>query len=385
MNSRKSVNILRYQKMRLISSNPIHINLACWNVLADSYACSQSFKSTSETLIPKFIEWDNRKLKIATTLTDCGADILCLQEVDHYADFFEPLLEKLGFKSLYLQRNRRKDGCLIAFNNEKFQVHDVEEVQFDDIANFMENESAKTNVKRSNVGLIALMSSRQDPTKQFISSTAHIYWNPRKPEVKSFQTRYLVSRIDNFISVGGLSADIPVFIAGDFNSVPFSEPYQLLINGFVKEPLKKGSIGLKDVGASVLYGPKTKFLCDRNLSRLCRWMRVLGIDTALAPEIKSNIVVESTIISGDKSKLSRQHKANKQLYDIIFDRARSEQRVILTTSKGMRERSNCPPSYLVSPNDLERALIEVSVVLWKYSLLSFICQIISNFDYLHLI
>ena len=27
------------------------------------------------------------------------------------------------------------------------------------------------------------------------------------------------------------------------------------------------------------YGAATKFLCDRSLSRLCRWMRVLGIDT----------------------------------------------------------------------------------------------------------
>jgi len=26
----------------------------------------------------------------------------------------------------------------------------------------------------------------------------------------------------------------------------------------------------------VLSGPDTKFLCDPTLSRLCRWMRVLG-------------------------------------------------------------------------------------------------------------
>lgn len=335
---------------KLPVQHSVQINLACWNVLADSYAYSHCLKSAPETTVPKYIEWDYRKNRIAQSITSSRADILCLQEVDHYTDFYEPLLEKLGYKSLYLQRHKRNDGCLIAYNSEKYNVDGVDEVQFDDIADFMESDSSKSNVKRSNVALIAIISSKDFPAKKFISSTAHVYWNPRRPEVKSLQTQYLVSRISSFISAEGLSSEIPIFIAGDFNSVPFSEPYQLLVNGFEKSFSVKGA-GLDNIGRT-LYGPTTKFLCDRNLSRLCRWLRVLGIDTALIPDASC----DDSIGVKPPSKL---YKKNKQSFEYIFSRAREEQRVILTTSKSMRERSTCPPSFLVSTRNLEAALIKV--------------------------
>ena len=49
----------------------------------------------------------------------------------------------------------------------------------------------------------------------------------------------------------------------------------------------------------------------------------------------------------------------KGAFDDLFARARAEKRVILTTSKTMRERSACPPSHLVSTQNLEKALVEV--------------------------
>lgn len=348
----------QFLKMRIVPTNSLHVSVASWNVLADSYAYSQLIKTPCEDLIPTHIEWNNRKQKIAESISNCGADILCFQEVDHYVDFYEPLLGKLGYKSVYLQRFKRKDGCLIAFDSEKYQLHGIDEVQFDDIADFMDTDSAKSNMKRSNVALIAIMSSIENPVKKFVSSTAHMYWNPRRPEVKSLQTKYLVSRIDSYMTTEGLSASTPVFMAGDFNSVPFSEPYQLLVNGFDSSLLKKGTIGLKNI-AGALYGPKTKFLCDRNLTRLCRWMRVLGIDVALVADNNNETSNECTSTAAVERTSPKVYKKNKQSFDHIFGRARDEQRVILTTSKTMRERAMCPPSFFISTKNLEAALIDV--------------------------
>lgn len=313
-------------------------------------------------MIPIYINWDVRKHKIEDSISTSGADVLCLQEVDHYVDFYEPLFEKLGYRSVYLQRKKRQDGCLIAYNSEKFVIHGVSEVQFDDIADLLLSDSARTNVRRSNVALIALMSCKSDHSKKFVSATAHIYWNPRRPEVKKLQTQYLVSRIDSFIASNGLNDAVPIFIAGDFNSVPFSEPYQMLINGFEDNLLKGGVLEAGNVGT--FYGPKTKFLCDRNLSRLCRWMRVLGIDAALMPDILTEVsdVVGDTARSKPILTSPKTYRKNKQSFENIFSRAVNEQRVILTTSTTMRERSMCPPSYLVSTRDLEAALIEVTAL-----------------------
>ena len=344
--------------MRIVPSHSLHVSVASWNVLADSYAYSQPIKTSPEDLIPTYIEWDYRKQKIAESISNCGADILCFQEVDHYIDFYEPLLGKLGYKSVYLQRFKRKDGCLIAFDSQKYNLHGIDEVQFDDLADFMDTDSARSNMKRSNVALIAIMSSVDDPCKKFVSSTAHMYWNPRRPEVKTLQTQYLVSRIDSYMTTEGLCTSTPVFMAGDFNSVPFSEPYQILVNGFDSSLLKKGGTGLKKT-AGAFYGPKTKFLCDRNLTRLCRWMRVLGIDVALVADNNNETSSESASIAAVVRTTPKIYKKNKQSFDHIFGRARDEQRVILTTSKTMRERSMCPPSFFVSTKNLEAALIDV--------------------------
>jgi uncharacterized protein with PIN domain len=346
----------------------MRINVATWNVLADSYAYSQPLKPTldktldSDNAIPTYLEWNTRKDKIAHYITKCKADIYCLQEVDHFIDFYQPLFGSMGYESVYFQRPSRKDGCLIAFDSKKYDLCAVDEVRFDDLAELMENDSARSNMKRSNVALIALMNLKENPDRKFVSSTAHVYWNPRRPEVKSLQTQFLVSRISAFIASQSVAKDTPVLISGDFNSVPFSEPYQMLTTGMDLLPLEKGLVGLQNVKGA-LYGPKTKFLCDRNLTRLCRWMRVLGIDTALVPDV--NLDISKEAVTGDSSldlivkNSPKVYKKSKQNFEHIFSRARDEQRVILTTSKSMRERSMCPPSFYVSTLNLEAALVEV--------------------------
>jgi uncharacterized protein with PIN domain len=130
---------------------------------------------------------------------------------------------------------------------------------------------------------------------------------------------------------------------------------KMLTEGFnANVPLGKGK---KESGT--FYGPSTKFLCDSNLSRLCRWMRVLGIDTALVPQVQppSADEVRNNCNNGRITKQNKQQllKANNER---IFNQAREEQRVIVTTSTSMRERALCPPSCLVSTNT-EEALIEI--------------------------
>ena len=70
---------------------------------------------------------------------------------------------------------------------------------------------------------------------------------------------------------------------------------------------------------------------------------MLGIDAALIPEDKQ----------------VKTNKKAKQDFEDVFRRARQERRVLLTTSKSMRERASCPPSLYVSTKNLEAALIEI--------------------------
>eukprot|EP01035_Chromulina_nebulosa_P019064 gene19064-24886_t len=69
-----------------------------------------------------------------------------------------------------------------------------------------------------------------------------------------------------------------------------------------------------------------------------------------------------------------QNKASTKEYKDFFNRAKLENRIILTTSRQMRERTSCPRSTFVSTNNLEDALVnickEYNIILDKEKLLT---------------
>jgi hypothetical protein len=87
-------------------------------------------------------------------------------------------------------------------------------------------------------------------------------------------------------------------------------------------------------------GIQAKFLCDPTLGKLCKWMRALGIDVAIDKEFAN-----AKTINRD--------------YTDFFARAKRENRVILTTSRTMRQRAACPRSTLVNTLRLEDSLVEI--------------------------
>ena len=170
--------------------------------------------------------------------------------------------------------------------------------------------------------------------------------------------------MDNFLEHHHLSrTSAPVFLAGDYNSVPTSEIYHMMTEGFMYSLTDRtrsvSSIrreGWSEFDDIVSYGPDTKFLCDSTLTRLCRWMRVLGIDTKIIPsptDLDNGNMIDNSNTNGKKG------TRRKGAFVELFELARNEKRVILTTSKTMRERAACPPSFLVSTRNLEQALVEV--------------------------
>jgi len=74
--------------------------------------------------------WPARFEKIKNCIQLSGADLYCLQEVDHYPEY-DSFLESIGFKSVYMQRPTRNDGCLIAFDKHKLELCKIDEVYFD--------------------------------------------------------------------------------------------------------------------------------------------------------------------------------------------------------------------------------------------------------------
>jgi mRNA deadenylase 3'-5' endonuclease subunit Ccr4 len=148
-------------------------------------------------------------------------------------------------------------------------------------------------------------------------STAHLYWNPNRPEVKLGQAKFLLNRIIDFIDTSNhythqtlshrndkainvmnqnsyinhkieeeihqsisSSIQLPIILCGDFNSLPSSDIYRLITDDNTLESIRNQRFMLdikeSNLIGEILHGPNTKFLCDHSLSRLCRWLRILG-------------------------------------------------------------------------------------------------------------
>ena len=170
--------------------------------------------------------------------------------------------------------------------------------------------------------------------------------NPNRPEVKLSQTIYWLDRVHQFAVSG--DGVLPILMAGDFNSTPSSEVYKYLTDhtrhflSAHQAALTLTSPAIHQQAMKCLYGHQTKFLCDSTLGRLCRWMRILGIDTKI-----------------DRHCEKHQKACTTKDYPKFFLQARRENRVILSTSRTLLERAECPRSSYINTKDLEASLIEL--------------------------
>ena len=158
--------------------------------------------------------------------------------------------------------------------------------------------------------------------------------------------QYLLERINAF------AGSELVILGGDFNTTPRDPLYSLITTG-------------TDISASLeasyarLMGPGTRFLCDVTLLKLCKWLRLLGIDAKMETE-ESHAARTKKPASRNGSKKGNV-KSCKQDFNLLFDMARSEKRVLLTSSKSTRERASCPQSHYISTHDFEEALTSVVI------------------------
>ena len=143
------------------------MHIISWNVLADSYSVT---------------DWSQRSLQLRSKLAYLrNYDIICLQEVDHFEDFYQPLFEEMGFGVCYAQRPTKYDGSLVAYRLSKYESVDIENISFDDLAlNYRESHSAHNSLLRHNVAVMVLLRALDSGTEgnYILACSTHMYWNP---------------------------------------------------------------------------------------------------------------------------------------------------------------------------------------------------------------
>ena len=226
------------------NSSRIGFTILTYNVLAEIYATPDAYPYCASWALP----WNYRRRNILRELASYRADVMCLQEVqaDHFENYLEPELAKFNYAGVYKCKTRefmgqygKMDGCAIFYRRDKFAVvpNGDHAIEFNAIARARHSQDKRTlnRLLKDNVAqILVLEMSAPHPAsrRQLVVANTHINASPEFADVKLWQTQMLLQETERIMTqIGGSTQTVPLVIAGDFNSLPGSDPHSLLANG----------------------------------------------------------------------------------------------------------------------------------------------------------
>jgi mRNA deadenylase 3'-5' endonuclease subunit Ccr4 len=180
--------------------------ICTWNVLADSLALSVygddvAFPHTDQAVLL----WEYRAPLIKKQLCFIDADVFCLQEVDKYQEFFEPLFQSMGYASQWTPKIDSVDGILIAWKQDKFQRAAW--------------SMYRLGEKHSQVALLVLLKHIKT-TRYMMITTTHLKSKPPFRDLRTTQGIEVLQIIKDHQHIPPAELECLAFICGDFNDTP---------------------------------------------------------------------------------------------------------------------------------------------------------------------
>ncbi|GBG66246.1 hypothetical protein CBR_g57848 [Chara braunii] len=261
-------------------SQGLAVRVISYNVLAQALVKSEFFPHSPRGCL----RWKERSKALAEELVNLQADFLCLQELDEFKTFYEPLMKNQGYASLYQKRpGRKRDGSCIFFRESRFELLESGAIDYNDLVpagmipaghlegtltrrdwdsalgkagqhtesvalggqagdDSLKSPSATTattfgiekdgriKLLRDCVGVLGVFQAKDRPGDCFIVASTQLYWDPEWKDVKMAQARYLVKRLTALrqSAINSYRGTLPILLGGDFNSTPGDEVYNYL-------------------------------------------------------------------------------------------------------------------------------------------------------------
>jgi len=211
------------------------LSIMTYNVLAQTYILG-AFPYCPSALLGA----ERRRELVLQQILAHSPDFLNLQEVEQ--DVWDFLFEKLtgeGYEGFFFKRETCKpDGCGMLFKRRRFRNMVVQKIQYNDLAVHFKARG-KNKYLTNNIGIAALFQLKSSETAkhptQFWVINTHLYWDPDKPDVKLLQMYYCLSQLKKIESNNFIKTGLPVFLCGDFNSLPISEVSRYICEGLVSK------------------------------------------------------------------------------------------------------------------------------------------------------
>jgi len=141
-------------------------------------------------------------------------------------------MSSAGYESRYKKGTGEKDGCATFYKSSKFRCLNSVPVEY--------HVPASRILDRDNVALLLTLGFRASNQSDvgtgghcICVANTHLLYNPRRGDIKLAQIMFLLEAIDE-IAAKAVESDPPydpVVLCGDFNLVPGSYLFQLLVDG----------------------------------------------------------------------------------------------------------------------------------------------------------
>ena len=205
------------------------VSILSYNVLAQAYAKPDIFNYCR----PIALKWRYRRENLLHEIAFRNADILCLQEIDHYDDWWRPQLSAAGYDSNLTRRPRGlADGILIAWKRDQFQLHRSTNIDFNECKKNLlrhDMDNLASRCVQDNVGqIVALIPWEKNPMPSgLLVANCQLASEPTLQDVRMVQALLFLQRIEEF----NADFQLPVVLGGSFNCSPDSKVYYVLTTG----------------------------------------------------------------------------------------------------------------------------------------------------------
>lgn len=172
------------------------ISILSYNVLSDArVSFSNHFTSRN---------WDVRCRTLISEIRSYDADVICLQDVDHFDDWWRPQLMLLGYDPVYKERTQLKDfhyeGIIVAYKSELFQLFKTVSIEFNEAIeeSTLYGSAFRERSKTDDVGILIFL----QPWKEGYINTAVCVGcallsdKEIDNEIRQVQCQYLTSQIE---------------------------------------------------------------------------------------------------------------------------------------------------------------------------------------------
>lgn len=198
--------------------------IVSYNVLAQSKVNAPTYPYC----VPSALRWQNRSEKLLEEIVGFEANVLCLQELDNYENYWRPKLQSYGYDSVYQKRKHRsnKDGVAIFYKRDQFQLFSTQELDFDTVGTYLGEENSSARMEKGNCGLILGL----QPWEESLYPSAICFATAQlthDEEIRKKQVLMLLKSIEMF----NADFQLPVILCGSFNFLPHSDEYRLVMEG----------------------------------------------------------------------------------------------------------------------------------------------------------